>query len=75
MTDPKIFRIGDKVKITDHSDSKYIGKVGTLLSAQSPRSAIKGQVINWKVCRVKLDRTGEIVDCILEQTRFPFTHV
>jgi hypothetical protein len=64
MTD---FKLGDKVKITEHSNKEYIGKTGILLSAQTPRSAINKQVIKWKVCNVKLDNTGEIVDCILHQ--------
>ena len=61
------FQIGDRVKIEEHSDAKYIGKTGVLLSAQTPKPAIKGQVIKWKVCKVKLDGTGKIVDCLLSQ--------
>ena len=64
MTD---FKLGDKVKITEHGNKEYIDKTGILLSAQTPRPALKGQVIKWKVCKVKLDNTGEIVDCILHQ--------
>jgi RNase P/RNase MRP subunit p29 len=64
MTD---FKLGDKVKIAEHSNKEYIGKTGILLSAQTPRLAIKGQDIKWKVCKVKLDNTGEIIDCILHQ--------
>jgi len=67
MTNLKSIRIGDKVRIIEHNNSEYIGKTGILLRAQIPRPAIKGQVIKWKVCKVKLDGTDEIVDCILCQ--------
>jgi len=60
-------KIRDKVKIIEHNNTEYIGRTGILLSAQTPRPAIKGQVIKWKVCKVKLDETGEIVDCLLSQ--------
>ena len=60
-------RMGDKVKITEHSDGELIGKVGNLLSVQNIRPAIKGQVIKEKVCKVKLDSSGKIVDCLLGQ--------
>jgi hypothetical protein len=65
------FKIGGKVKINEHSDAEYVGKTGVLLSAQTPRPAIKGQIIKWKVCKVKLDKTGEIVDCLLSQLGKP----
>lgn len=64
-------KIGDKVRITEHSDAEHIGKTGILLSAQTPRPVIKGQIIKWKVCKVKLDKTGEIVDCLLSQLGKP----
>jgi len=68
MTDVKI---GDRVKIVKHTDAKYVGKTGILLSTQTPRPAKDGQVIKWKVCKVKLDDTGKIVDCLLSQLRKP----
>lgn len=64
-------RIGDKVKITKHSNAEHIGKTGILLSAQTPRPALKGQILKWKVCRVELDKTGEIIDCLLSQLGKP----
>lgn len=60
-------KIGEKVTIVEHSDVKLIGVTGTLLSAETPRPAIDGQVIKWKVCKVKLDETGKIIDCLLSQ--------
>ncbi|MHA1971406.1 MAG: hypothetical protein ACTSW1_00355 [Candidatus Hodarchaeales archaeon] len=67
MVDNKNIKIGDKIKISQHHNKKYIGKTGVLLSAQTPRPAIDGQVLKWKVCKVKLEDTGEIVDCLLSQ--------
>ncbi|MFC1934002.1 hypothetical protein ACFLXX_02470 [Chloroflexota bacterium] len=61
------FKIGDKVKIVDHSDNNLVGEIGMLLKAETPRPAIDWQVIKWKVCKVKLDKTGKIVDCLLSQ--------
>jgi len=64
-------KIGSKVAIVEHSDAKLLGEIGTLLSVQTPRPAINGQTIKWKVCKVKLDKTGEIVDCLLSQLAKP----
>ncbi len=66
MGDPVTFRIGDKVKIIEHSNNSYIGKIGLLLIAKTMRPAIKGQVIKERVCKVRLD-TGDIVECLLSQ--------
>ena len=60
-------RIGNKVKITEHSDRELIGETGILLKAHGIRPAIKGQVIKEKVCKIKLDSNGKIVDCPLGQ--------
>ncbi len=67
MRESVIFKIGDKVRIIEHSDNTYTGKIGTLLETKSIRSAIKGQVIKEKVCEVKLEDTGDIVECLLSQ--------
>jgi len=67
MGDSVTFRIGDKVKITEHSNNAYVGKIGSLLIANTIRSAIKGQVIKERVCKVRLDNTGDIVACLLSQ--------
>ena len=64
-------KIGDKVKIIEHSNAKYVGKTGILLSAQTPHPVIKGQTLKWKVCKVKLDETSEIVGCLLSQLSKP----
>lgn len=67
MGESVTFRIGDKVKIIEHSNNACVGKIGTLLIAKTIRPAIKGQVIKKKVCKVRLDDTGDIVDCFLSQ--------
>ena len=67
MRDSETFRLGDKVRITGHNNREYIGETGILLSAQIIRPAIEGQVITEKVCKIKLDSSDEIVDCLLSQ--------
>ena len=61
------FRIGDKVKIIQHSNNAYVGKIGSLLIANKMRPAINGQVIKELVCKVRLDDTGNIVECLCSQ--------
>jgi len=46
MVNLKAIRIGDKVRIIEYNNSKYIGKTGILLRAQIPRPAIKGQQLS-----------------------------
>lgn len=65
MGESDTFRHGDKVKIIEHNNNAYVGKIGLLLTANTIRPAIKGQVIKKKLCKVKLDDTGDIVDCFL----------
>jgi len=67
MADSITLRIGDKVRITEHSNSENIAATGILLSAQKMRPAIDGQIIKEEVCKVKLDSSGEIADCLLRQ--------
>lgn len=67
MGESDTFRHGDKVKIIKHNNNTYVGKIGSLLTANTIRPAIKGQVIKKKLCKVKLDDTGDIVDCFLCQ--------
>ena len=67
MGESVTFRIGDKVRIIEHSNNAYVGKIGSLLIAKTMRPARKGQVIKEKVCKVKLDNTGDIIDCLLCQ--------
>jgi len=67
MGEAVTFRISDKVKIIEHSNNAYVGKIGSLLIAKTIRPAIKGQVIKERVCKVKLDDSGDIVDCLLSQ--------
>ena len=67
MGESVIFRIGDKVKIITHENNANVGKIGSLLVAKPIRPAIKGQVIKEKVCKVKLEDTGDIVECLLSQ--------
>lgn len=67
MGESVTFRIGERVKIIRHDDNAYVGKIGTLLIDKTIRPAIKGQVIKEKVCKVRLDDTNDIVDCLLSQ--------
>ena len=67
MGESDTFRYGDKVKIIEHSNNEYVGKIGSLLIAKTIHPAIKGQVIKEKVCKVRVDDTGDIVDCLLCQ--------
>ena len=67
MGESVTYRIGDKVRITKHENNAYVGKIGSLLVAKPIRPAIKGQVIKEKVCKVKLEDTGDIVECLLSQ--------
>jgi len=66
MGESDTFRYGDRVKIIEHNNDAYVGKIGTLLVANVIRPAIKGQVIKERVCKVRLD-TGDIVECLLSQ--------
>ena len=66
MGESVTFRIGGKVKIIEHGNNAYVGKIGSLLIAKTMRPAIKGQVIKERVCKVRLD-TGDIVECLLSQ--------
>ncbi|MBI2832147.1 MAG: hypothetical protein HYX79_07820 [Chloroflexi bacterium] len=61
------FKIGDKVEILAHRDAKYIGRRGVLLSVETPPPSVEGQVVTWKVCKIKLEDTGEIVEVVLSQ--------
>ncbi|MGD9116840.1 MAG: hypothetical protein PVJ61_06690 [Dehalococcoidia bacterium] len=65
------FRIGGKVKVIENENTEYNGKTGIILSAQMPRPAIEGQILKWIVCKVKMDETGEIIDCLLSQLSKP----
>ena len=67
MRESATFGIGDKVKIIEHSNSAYVGKIGSLLSTTTIHPAVKGQAMKEKVCKVKLDDTGDIVGCLLSQ--------
>ncbi|MFC2022925.1 hypothetical protein ACFLTL_02055 [Chloroflexota bacterium] len=66
MTDLKI---GDRVKIVEHDNNEYVGKTGILLSARAIGIFKDGQKINQMVSKIKLDDTGEIVDCVLSQIK------
>ena len=65
------FRIGGKVKVIENENTEYNGKIGVILSAQMPHPAIEGQILKWIVCKVKMDETGEIIDCLLSQLGKP----
>jgi len=67
MRESDTFRHGDQVKIIKHSNSAYVGKIGLLLVANVIRPAVRGQVIKERVCKVRLDDTGDIVECLLSQ--------
>lgn len=61
------FRYGDKVRIAEHENDAHVGKIGTLLVVMPIRPARNGQVIEEKVYKVRLDDTGDIVECLLSQ--------
>ncbi len=67
MEESVTFKIGDKVEIIEHSNNAYVGKIGSLITAKTIHPAINGQVIKEKVYKIKLDDTGDIVDCLLSQ--------
>ena len=69
MTSSETPRIGDKVKIIEHSTKEYIGRTGILRRIRKIRSALDSQVIKEKVCEGELNRTGETVSCVLSQLR------
>ena len=70
----KALRIGDKVKIIEHTNLKYIDKTGILLKAQTIRPAINRPAIREKYKvhlyrRKSVKRGKPVMDASLTPTR------